>query len=344
MKSRQLVVILAFASLFGCANRPESIRASYVPIEKFEYMECDQLRTALIGVQGGLSDSSRKQNDKANADAVGVFLLGVPFSKLSGDHEGEIAQQKGEMEAIQGALAKRRCGQSAQGSVATGPGSAQAAQQRLEVLDGLKTRGFVSEEEYQSRRRQIIDQALDSKDPIAVARDPEPAGGTRVLTFRDLEPYSGAVLSQTSLRLTEMSPESVEFNSGALALSRGRLNVLRGSLPVPSIFDFQTSLLVPGSTFRARLSSTMSAPYDMPADVSGSVRQSSLGSDFVRIEVDGYSPTEVVPGTPQGARGARIEGHIELDRATGITVAGELRSLNPGFVLRREIVVAQTKK
>jgi hypothetical protein len=48
-------------------------------------------------------------DNKATGDAVGVFLLGIPFSKLSGDFEGEIAQLKGELEALDTAQVKAKC-------------------------------------------------------------------------------------------------------------------------------------------------------------------------------------------------------------------------------------------
>lgn len=50
-----------------------------------------------------------KQNSKANGDAVGVFLIGVPFSQLSGDYAGEVARCKGEVEAINTAQIVNKC-------------------------------------------------------------------------------------------------------------------------------------------------------------------------------------------------------------------------------------------
>jgi hypothetical protein len=52
---------------------------------------------------------SDMQNSKATGDAWGVFLLGVPFSKLSGDHEADVAKWKGEVGAIETAQIKHKC-------------------------------------------------------------------------------------------------------------------------------------------------------------------------------------------------------------------------------------------
>ncbi|MCW5220532.1 hypothetical protein D5041_12470 [Verminephrobacter aporrectodeae subsp. tuberculatae] len=63
----------------------------------------------MVEKRANLETASRNQDAKVHADAWGVFLIGVPFSKLSGDHEGEIATLKGEVEAIKTAQMKMKC-------------------------------------------------------------------------------------------------------------------------------------------------------------------------------------------------------------------------------------------
>lgn len=106
---RIIVVTLGTLLLAGCATRPESIHASYVSHEKFGYLDCPQLATKMDDTRTELVKFSKMQDDKANGDAVGVFLLGIPFSKLSGDHEGDIARLKGEVEAIETSQIKLKC-------------------------------------------------------------------------------------------------------------------------------------------------------------------------------------------------------------------------------------------
>lgn len=93
----------------GCANRPESIAASYVSHERYTEQTCDALNTKLADTRSDLEKASSDQNTKANVDAIGVFLLGIPFSKLSGDREGDIARLKGEVQAIETAQVKQKC-------------------------------------------------------------------------------------------------------------------------------------------------------------------------------------------------------------------------------------------
>jgi hypothetical protein len=109
MFSKVFFSLLAASVLVGCANRPESIRASFVSHERFTELNCSQLTTKLADTRSELDKFSKMQDSKANGDAFGVFLLGIPFSKLFGDHEGDVARLKGEVEAIETAQIKSKC-------------------------------------------------------------------------------------------------------------------------------------------------------------------------------------------------------------------------------------------
>jgi len=108
VRSAFLAFFLA-ALLVGCANRPETIRASFVSHERFMALTCLQLVNRMAAARADLDKFSRMQDGKATGDAWGVFLIGVPLSKLSGDHEGDVARLKGEVEAIETAQIKVRC-------------------------------------------------------------------------------------------------------------------------------------------------------------------------------------------------------------------------------------------
>lgn len=93
----------------SCAPRPESIKASYVSYEKYTGLTCEELNAKMSDTRAELDKYSKMQDSKCNGDAWGVFLIGVPFSKLSGDHEGDVAKLKGEVEAIETAQVKNGC-------------------------------------------------------------------------------------------------------------------------------------------------------------------------------------------------------------------------------------------
>ncbi len=104
-----LIVVAAIAMLGACASRPESIPASYVSHEKYAAGDCTRLATQMSDARAELAKVSEMQNSKANGDAFGVFLLGIPFSQLSGDHAADVAKWKGEVEAIDTAQIKAKC-------------------------------------------------------------------------------------------------------------------------------------------------------------------------------------------------------------------------------------------
>ena len=103
---------LASATLLlvsACASRPEAISASYVSHEKYMDNDCTQLATKMTDARAELAKVSAMQDSKANGDAVGVFLVLIPVSKLTGDHAGDVARWKGEVEAIDTAQIKMKC-------------------------------------------------------------------------------------------------------------------------------------------------------------------------------------------------------------------------------------------
>lgn len=143
LPTRLLVLSLAAAATFGCANRPETIRASFVSHEKYADLNCTELAATMASTRAELDKFSKLQDSKANSDAVGVFLLGVPFSKLSGDHEADVARLKGTVEAIETAQVKAKCVRAQVPAIAQAPASPQAespasAERRICVPKGRK--------------------------------------------------------------------------------------------------------------------------------------------------------------------------------------------------------------
>lgn len=109
MKTLIFAASLAVLVTTGCATRPESISASFVSHEKYMGQDCTQLSLQLSEVRSQLAKFSSLQDSKANVDAATVFFVLVPASKLSGDHAGDVAKFKGEVEAVETALIKTGC-------------------------------------------------------------------------------------------------------------------------------------------------------------------------------------------------------------------------------------------
>ena len=99
----------AVATISGCASRPDSIPASFVSESTYIDSSCSALHTQLTQANEELRVVSDKQNTAANVDAGSVFLALIPVSAFTGDHEAEVAEAKGKVNAIKGALAKNKC-------------------------------------------------------------------------------------------------------------------------------------------------------------------------------------------------------------------------------------------
>lgn len=106
---RVFAIAIAVSILAGCATRPESIPASFVSHEKYTGNDCMQLSTNMSDARAELAKFSSMQDTKANVDAASVFFVLIPISKLSGDHAGDVAKYKGEVEAIETAQIKNGC-------------------------------------------------------------------------------------------------------------------------------------------------------------------------------------------------------------------------------------------
>jgi hypothetical protein len=95
----------------GCAKSPESIAPSYISDISYRPLPCQDLANEERRTHEALSRASEQQEQARTADAVGVIMIGIPVSTLSGDNVApEVARLKGEIEAIHRAMATKKCG------------------------------------------------------------------------------------------------------------------------------------------------------------------------------------------------------------------------------------------
>lgn len=100
--------ILAFAALpflAACAQGPASIQPVSMG-NAFASIPCDQARAMLVAERQTLAALESKQKGAVAGDALGVFLIGVPVSSLTGgDQAGAIGASKGKVLAFEARLA-----------------------------------------------------------------------------------------------------------------------------------------------------------------------------------------------------------------------------------------------
>jgi hypothetical protein len=96
-----LAVLLAT----GCATAPENIAPAYVSYLPYMQYTLEQLGQEEGRLQAALSAASDAQRNARSNDTLGVILIGLPVSSLSGSNQASnVARLKGELEAVQKAI------------------------------------------------------------------------------------------------------------------------------------------------------------------------------------------------------------------------------------------------
>lgn len=104
------------AVVAGCATNPDNISAAYVSPMQYTSYTCPQLQEEATRVSARAAQVAGAQSSKATGDAVAMgvglvlFWPSLFFIKGDGTTATEVARLKGEMDAIEQASVKRRCG------------------------------------------------------------------------------------------------------------------------------------------------------------------------------------------------------------------------------------------
>ena len=102
-----LLFTLTQVLLSGCASRSSSVAPVAVPSANYAGLSCQESKTMLEQKIAETNALTKKQNNAATADAVFVTLFLLPLGSVFGaDVEGELAQSKGEVMALKGAVAQ----------------------------------------------------------------------------------------------------------------------------------------------------------------------------------------------------------------------------------------------
>jgi hypothetical protein len=100
-----MLTALAVSTLTACAPGPSAVAPTPMG-NAFAAVPCQQAQNMLIEERQRVATLSRKQSNAAIGDAIGVFLILVPVSSLTGsDVEGELAASKGKVLALENRMA-----------------------------------------------------------------------------------------------------------------------------------------------------------------------------------------------------------------------------------------------
>ena len=110
MSIRGFVAISIIATSAACSPRPENIEAADIGQGAYTSMNCGQLAERQLHYNQRLTDLSAAQNRAATGDAWGVFLLGLPLSRMSGgDRATEVAVTRGHLNEIAREIQRKGC-------------------------------------------------------------------------------------------------------------------------------------------------------------------------------------------------------------------------------------------
>jgi hypothetical protein len=105
------ILIVCLAALIGaCATSPENIQPLYVSDMAYQNLDCNQLGQEQARLVSALSAAEDRQRECRSNDTVGVILLGLPVSSLSGSNmASEVGRLKGELQAVQKQATIKEC-------------------------------------------------------------------------------------------------------------------------------------------------------------------------------------------------------------------------------------------
>ena len=113
---RTICIIAAASVLTGCASRSSDIAEAYVSPLQYQGLSCAQLSqeaarvSARAAVASGAQDQSATNDTVATTAAVILFWPAAFLIKGNGANAQEVAQLKGDMDAIEQANIQKKCG------------------------------------------------------------------------------------------------------------------------------------------------------------------------------------------------------------------------------------------
>ncbi len=104
-----IIIALSALTLTNCATHPKNIQPAYVSHLNYQNLKLSQLQAEQTRLTAALATASDAQQKARSNDTLGVILLGLPVSSLSGSNQASnIARLKGELEAIQKAISLKQ--------------------------------------------------------------------------------------------------------------------------------------------------------------------------------------------------------------------------------------------
>ena len=103
-------ILLVILSASACAKTPESIAPSYISDQTYQDWTCEQLVREQASLERAYTNVAAQQKKARSNDVVGILLIGLPVSSLSGDNVApQVADIKGREEAVRLTITRKGC-------------------------------------------------------------------------------------------------------------------------------------------------------------------------------------------------------------------------------------------
>jgi hypothetical protein len=105
------IALLAVALLAaGCARQPDQIAASPVATDRYLQMSCAELLAGRTSKQIAQARLEKAQHEAAEHDRAAMSVIHIPVASMAGqDREDEVARGKGQLQALDAAIASKGC-------------------------------------------------------------------------------------------------------------------------------------------------------------------------------------------------------------------------------------------
>jgi hypothetical protein len=178
MKTQIALLVVALLALFsGCMNMPtpvSQITPSYISGLRYEDFDCSRLAAEMDSLARRENQLVIAQEQRIKTSEIQAFWWG--YGQGDGIEASELANVRGEKEAMRRAMERKRCEEgipstaqdhilpsSTEEKTVKPAGVLQEQQfgktpdERLEELKRLKDKNLITDEEYENKRKQILE-------------------------------------------------------------------------------------------------------------------------------------------------------------------------------------------
>jgi len=113
---RNFLILLAIFAVGGCASKSSEVTAAYISPMTYQSYNCQQLAAEAQRVSAkaaeltGAQDEKRTNDQIATAAAIVIFWPAAFFVGGDGQVAAQLAQLKGQIDAIENTSIQKKCG------------------------------------------------------------------------------------------------------------------------------------------------------------------------------------------------------------------------------------------